>query len=282
MKYNSKLLTPLIVYLFLVGILTLSTSAQSQGKWSVFTSFQLTRGTYNLENTTNTYAFYGGLRYKSSQWSIVASLPVIGQNNTSLTNTGGVFFPTRHHGNGGGTETPHHGGGMSEVSLEDQFVMGMGDIYVNGEYQVLNEGENVPYIGATARLKLPTANKAHNFGTGETDYGLGLTFRKRFEMYWVVMDLGFWKIGDPDSLNLQDVKTLGIGVGRFFQGNRLGIMLYFENYSRFIKELEPVRQLTFAINSRISTNTFFLVTGGKGITNTSPDFTLGVGLELIL
>lgn len=259
-------------------ISVLPASLSAKGQWSVSSSVQFSRGQYTFEDYTNTYYLYGGIRYLAPKWSLSAGIPLIAQNSDLVSNSGGTFLPSRHHGeeNTGGTQ---HGAGMMGGGSFSNMEMGLGDLYLRGAYLIFSEDRAIPYVGGKASLKIPTAATAHNFGSGKLDYGLGFTFRKTFRDYLAVLDLGYWSIGDPAGIEYKDTHVLGAGAGRFFNQGQYGLMLYFQTYSQIISGLEGYRQISLGINYRANANLLVTVTGGAGLSETSPGFSLSSGFE---
>ncbi len=282
MKHNFQQFLFIPALAVSVILIFFPSSAMGAGKWYASTSLQFSQGNYIFENNTTTYYLYGGVRYRADAWSVFANIPLIGQNSDQVTNTGGVFFPSRHHQGEGNTGGFHHGGRMGDNGIGSNFIMGLGDIYLNGEYRIIAEDGQVPYVGGTVKLKIPTASTANHFGTGKPDYGLGFTFRKQVGGYAAFMDLGFWKIGDPEGVDYRDIHTFGVGMGRFLSGGRYGVMVYFETYSRLLNDIEPNRQFSLGFNYRVKSGVILSVIGAAGLSSSSPDISLSTGLEWAL
>ena len=251
------------------------------GKWSAYTSLQFATGNYTFENSTSTYYFYGGIRYRSTRWSLSATIPVITQSSDLVTSTGGGFLPSENHRNEG-SGASHHGSGMGDVEGHSFMETGLGDLYLFGEYGVLPEQSVLPYVSANLKLKVPTAGTGNNFGSGEFDYGLGLTLRKSIENYTGFVDAGYWILGDPPGASYKDPFTFGAGLGRFFGYGRYALMIYFGSYSNIQPEFESNRQISLGWNYRINSGLILTVISGAGMSETSPDFTLSGGLEWTL
>jgi len=266
---------------FWAVLLSDTASLFAAGKWSVNTNVQFTRGNYTFESSTSTYYFYGGIRYRTSRWSLSATMPVIVQNSDLVTSTGGGFLPSGGHGNEGSGGS-HHGGGMDGMGMSSFMAAGLGDLYLYGEYGLLPEQAALPYVSASLKLKIPTAATGNNFGSGEFDYGLGIVLRKSINMYVGFLDLGYWILGDPPGVNYKDPFTIGAGVGRFFGYGRYGLMLYFGSYSNILPEFESNRQISLGFNYRLNPGLIFTVITGAGLSETSPDFLFSGGMEWAL
>ena len=268
----------LALFLFFSLALILVNTVHASGKWSVNSSIQFSSGNYLSEDNTNTYFLYGGIRYRTTKWSLFANVPHIAQNNDLVTNTGATIFPSRHHGNDGSPGSGHHGG-MGDGNGVSNFITGLGDLYINGEYVIFAEKKGLPYLAGNVKLKIPTAGTTNNFGTGKFDYGFGFTVRKQMKGYLAVVDLGFWGLGDPSGINYNDIHVFGAGLGRFFNQNRYGLILYFESYSKILSDVEANRQISLGINYRINAKIIFTAIGAAGLSNASPDISFSSGVE---
>lgn len=280
-----KIHFPLIFFAAALGALLSGADAlHAADKWSAFSNIQFARGNYSLENSTSTYYFYGGIRYRAPRWSLSASIPLILQNSDLVTGAGGTVIPSGHGHNSQTGSSPHGGGmnGMMDGETMMPMTAGLGDLYLYGEYGLLPEGAALPFISANLKLKVPTAGTANNFGTGEFDYGLGVTLRKSIDSFLGFVDLGYWILGDPPGLNYKDPFTLGAGIGHFFGYGRYGLMLYFGSYSNILPEYESNRQVSLGFNYRVNNRTILTLIGSAGLSDTSPDILLSGGLEWVL
>lgn len=263
-----------------VAILLLGnvTTTRAAGKWSVSSSLQYRTGNYIFEQNTSTFYLYGGLRYRSNRWQMSASMPLVTQNSDLVTGGGGTFFPSTHH-NGESSGSSHHGRGMSGDTGFSDMTMGLGDLYLNGTYQLLPEYLKQPYLALTIRLKVPTAGTENGFGTGEFDYGASLTLRKRFGSYIAIGEAGFWVLGDPAEVTYKDPLVVGIGGGKFFSGGHTGILFYYETYTTILEGLAPLRQLSLGLNHRLGPGLMLSMIGAAGLSDSAPDVSLSSGIE---
>lgn len=261
---------------FWVVLLSGATSLFAAGNWSVNTNIQFTRGNYSLENITSTYYFYSGIRYRTPRWNFSASIPLILQNSDLVTSAGGIMIPSGHGYN-------NRPGGSQHGMMDDETMMsmtaGLGDLYIYGAYGLIPEGNALPFISTNLKLKLPTAGTANNFGTGEFDYGLGITLRKRMNSYLGFIDFGYWLLGDPPGANYKDPFTISAGMGRFFGYGRYGLMLYFGSYSNILPEIESNRQVSLGFNYRLNPGLSLTFITGAGLSETSPDLLVSGGME---
>lgn len=283
--------------LSLFVLLSLLSQSAESGTWSIDGGLQYFNGKYIYTTSTSTYYLTGGIRYQSDRWNVGITLPVVAQNNDLVSSSGGMFVPSGHssQGNsGGGMGGGHHAGGMmggGRVVTDDvasHIEFGSGDIYLSGQFQILADRSSYslqshsPSIAISAQIKLPTASKDRNYGTGEFDYGTTLNLAKRWKNYAGFLDIGYWILGDTPEVNYENPFTYGIGVGRFFKGGKFSALLYYQGYSAVLENYDPPRQGSLGFYFRTSDQVIFSATATAGFSDTSPDFGLSAGFNLTL
>ncbi len=93
---------------------------------------------------------------------------------------------------------------------------GLGDISLTAGYIWVAEGSTMPQVRSTFYLKFPTADEDKGLGTGEFDYGPGLTLNK-WNGDWHLFAEGLYVVqGDSDLYDTQNYFTYNAGVGYQF------------------------------------------------------------------
>jgi hypothetical protein len=90
---------------------------------------------------------------------------------------------------------------------------GLGDVSVGAAVIIVREGRIMPRFEIAGVVKIPTA--ANGLGTGQTDYGVQLTFyRPLLSGVRTFGSVGYQRIGDPNTLRLHDGAraTLGLDI----------------------------------------------------------------------
>lgn len=281
---------------FIFILISLPLSAES-GTWSINGGVQYLNGRYIYTTSTSTYYLSSGIRYQSDLWNVGISLPVVAQNNDLVSGSGGTFIPSGHSGqgnSGGGMGSVQHGGGTmgggrivtDDVASNVQF--GLGDIYLSGQYQLLgseNSGlvqTNMPSVALSGQVKLPTASKERNYGTGEFDYGMTLNLAKRWHNYAGFLDVGYWILGDTPEIDYNNPFTYGVGVGRFFNDGKFSALIYYQGYTTLLENYDPPQQGSLGFYYRMSDKAILSTTATAGFSDTSPDFGLSAGFNLTL
>lgn len=154
---------------------------------------------------------------------------------------------------------------------------GLGDVIIKGRYYVAEEGDAMPLIALTARVKLPTANEQLGLGTGALDYGFGVEVSKMFGENWIgFLDAGYNIIGDPEGLPFQNQHWYDVGAGYFVTKDFL-VSVYFEEYRAIVPGFVNARDVFFATNYTVS-SAWRLNSGVTvGVSNGAPDYAFSVG-----
>jgi hypothetical protein len=64
--------------------------------------------------------------------------------------------------------------------------LGLGDSMVQVKYQLVRETSALPALSLRTAIKLPTGDKNEFFGSGSTDFGLGVALEKALTSRWIV------------------------------------------------------------------------------------------------
>jgi hypothetical protein len=252
--------------------------AVQAGEWFADAGAQYARGNYTYDATSTNYYLYGGIRYQTLSWNFSLSIPLLIQNNNLVNRTGDVFFPTGgpHHGDEGGGMPPHRGMRNVPASESNQKV-GLGDIFVSGEIYLFRQENGLTSLSLAPQVKIPTADEEQNFGTGKFDFGGSLNFRKVVNQNVIFADAGYLKIGDPEGADYRNPFIFGGGIGRFFIPNKLSALLYFQAYTEIVESVDPPRYGSIGLFYNINNGSTFSLIYSAGLSETSPDITLGVG-----
>lgn len=230
----------------------------AQGGWSINSSFQMTRGDFITGNTTTYYYFNFGTRYRTEMWYISASLSLITQDG--LFSEGSVDD-------------------MMGESGTSQLNMGIGDIYLFAEINLLKGTHVLPWIALSSQIKIPAASSESYLGTGEFDYGIGLTFRKQLFSFIAFGDIGYLNLGDSDDITFLNPMTFGIGIGKGFDYGKYSISLYYQRFTKIYEAYAPPHQFSLGLYANLISNTFLSFISSKGLSETSPDFSISTGVE---
>lgn len=258
-------------------------------------SGQFTTGSYFFEETTKSFYFVNGLRYTNDRLSLGANVPLIIQNSPWISYTAQGNIPTGGTQQGtvgqkAGNRQQNNSGmimGMGKhgkIQLPDTTSynqMGVGDPWVNASYSLLQPWSRTS-IQLTASVKFPIASPAKGFGTGGWDSGGGFSISQRIREFFLLGDVSYWTFGDMEELELKDVVSYGFGVGHKSAYTNWILSGSFRGSTTLIEDIDPPMSINLGAgytypDSR-SIHVLFLI----GLTESAPDFSAGIGWNLLL
>jgi hypothetical protein len=153
---------------------------------------------------------------------------------------------------------------------------GIGDIILRGSKVLVPEGKSGFSLDGALAIKLPTADETKGLGTGETDYGAFLSAHKRVDKFKLSLLSGYIKVGDPPSVNFNDIYLYGIGISRIFGSTEL--FTSFEGRRAVIPGAKNPQEINVGFFHVM--NAYWAVKGGTfaGLNKGGPDFGLNFGL----
>lgn len=249
-------------------------------------SLQFATGDYIFTERTNSLLLFNGMSAAAGPFRVSASVPLIYQSTPFISYGSGVLIPS------GGPESAdvgsHMGGGrMGRRSLEDVDLadtatvdeIGLGDVSAHAEIELLGFSASRPSLRLTADVKVPVADVDRGFGTGEWDYGAGLSVAQPLGRTLILADVSYWILGDMQDLELKDPVSYALAVGHPLS-ERVGFLVSLFGYSRIIEGTDPPAQLSLGLSYLIGANRSLAGSAAFGLTDSSPDVSLSVGWRL--
>ena len=239
-------------------------------------SLQFSTGKYIFTERTSSLYFYNGLIVNAGQFSVSASIPLIVQNSPWISTSGVGMIPS------GGTQHSEVGKATrrNKIALEDSTnyeEIGLGDPFVSGMLNLLEERGAIPGLSFTTGVKIPMASADQGFGTGEWDYGFGGSLSKSFRSTFIFVDVSYWVLGDLPDLDFEDPVLYSFAVGHTLADGEWGVLASLSGNSRTIERVDPPMQVSLAGNYRVSTDIHLMGSVAVGLTETSPDFVVSFG-----
>lgn len=268
-----------------------SDEGSPKSDWYATGYLQYSQGNYIFGSNTSTFYLVPGLRYESGSWSASAILPIVSQNNNFVTGAGGMLLP--HGGSNmnmsSGTGGMMGGNGSSTMGGMSNLV-GFGDLFLTGEYQIIHPDfdestggfgtdANSPTLGINVQIKVPTASTSNNFGTGKFDFGGSLNYRQLFGVYVIMANAGYLVLGRPAGVAFRNPFSYGGGVGRFFGNGSLSLALMYQGYTTILSGYPPPNQASVGLNCKTSSEMIWTVLLSKGLTETAPSFGITGGFR---
>lgn len=279
-------------FLVIFSIIIFSTITFAQEGWSVSTGLQYAGGNYYYNSYSKLFSFYGGIRYQSEYFSVNFTAPIIFSNNNTLSQSGGMMLPIggnstgsnsgRMAGNTGsagmmGSEGSHSNPYTFGSSSSMNSKVGLGDIFMTGNYQFYSDYEDSFILSVNYQIKFPTASGITNIGTGKFDYGASVTLRKGFDSYLAIADLGYLNIGDPNGIKYNNPFTYGIGLGKYINDGNSSLLIYYQGYTQIVSGYSAPQQLSLGFNHQLNSKLTLTLIGGVGLTKFSPGLLASTG-----
>ncbi len=268
-----------------VFVVLFTTLVYGQSNWSINTSLQYSSGSYLSTERLNSYYLFGGIRYETNEYSIALSIPFIASNGQNISQFGQVYFPN-HMGSDsnqmGGQNTGHGGHMMGNQNLFTSTSTenyGIGDLYLYANYNLLNQFNSFIGMNIGGYIKFPTASTLYGFGTGKFDYSLSATLKKNFNSYLIYASGGYIILGNPDSITYKNPFTFNFGIGKYFGDGNISAMISYSLYTKILDLYEMPQELSAGINIISNEKITYTFIGSAGLSNSTPDFAISLGLK---
>jgi hypothetical protein len=268
-------------WVFPVALLLLSLSVSTCAQQLAYTgSLGFTTGEYIFTERTSTIAFRNGFGASFDRFRASLSLPVFLQDSPWIASSGAGGVPT------GGNEGADVGGRRQgqKVDLPDTLDLepGLGDPILNGSLELFSEGGTWPSLRLEGDVKLPLADSEGGFGTGEWDYGVGISLSKRFRRTFVFIDIEYWVLGDLPELELRDGLHYGASIGHLFPGGRISGLLSVSWAARIIETADPPVYAGLGLSYLWDSGIALTLGSTLGLTESSADVQASLGWSLPL
>ena len=250
-------------------------------------------GTYLFEERTTTWWVSGGLGLELGAFTLRGSIPLLFQNSTLIAGSGAGNVPTggsssgtvadsgrSRHGDGDGRGGTMAGGapelshGVVEVpaSAATEYQSALGDPTVSLSWRTRAARSTTLGLGAT--VKVPVADTS-TFGTGEWDVGFNAGVSHALgERLLLGVDLAYWRLGDLDDLELRDPVYGTASLGYLGAGGWGGTVLA-SGGTAVLDGYDPPFSLGAGVH-RFRDGRSLSALATIGLTETAPDFTLGL------
>lgn len=257
----------------------LTEAISAQGKLYANSYLQIVGGNFrDGSNHTNVF-LYGGIKYQARKYFLSLSIPLVFTGNQSFMQLGNTYLS--EHGksntnNGQWLNGGHMGAGNSDMS---SFGTGIGDLYINGSYEILAESDKFPSLSIDAYLKVPTATPALGVGSGEFDYLTAVGLKKSFDNYLIYAQLGYLTVGKIKGVISQNPFTFSFGTGYLFNGGKSSLYFAYDSYSTIVRGFEAPEQVGVGYNYAVNSELFFSALLTVGLNNSTSDYSLSTGFN---
>lgn len=268
------------------------------------------RGSFVFAEPTTSWVFTQGLSLDADRWRLGADLPVIWQNSSAITFIGGMplptggpnsdavryrtgrgTVPTQGHGAGGGsggsglTGGGHMGGAAvvdsGYVEATGAFAAHLGDPVLHAAADLPLGASGAARLGGTVLAKIPLADPSTGVGSGEFDWGAGLSFAYVAARGFFYADVAHWVLGDMPEFPLNDLTSGSAGVGVAFGALRqLSLLASLSGATAIVETVEPPLSAGLSLGLRPRERRFFTLGLNVGLSESSPDWTLTMGYRV--
>ncbi|MFQ5878465.1 MAG: transporter [Acidobacteriota bacterium] len=157
---------------------------------------------------------------------------------------------------------------------------GLGDIVLRDDFFFLPGGARGPWVYASLRLKLPTADETRGLGTGELDYGPGAGLIQPLGAGWHLLGEVLYMVrGDPPGVDFRN--TLWIFLGAQARASeRARIDVFLDRRQSAVRGREAGLDMGLGYHRRLSEGLDLRSQVFVGLSDTAEDWGLSVGLVL--
>jgi hypothetical protein len=162
--------------------------------------------------------------------------------------------------------------------LSDESGIGDCNFIVKKKLSTKSKGED---LAIYMNIKLPTGDEEKSLllGTGETDYGVGVSYQHKEEDTLYRFSTGYTVVGDPDNIDFNDRFNYSFGIEKMTDR---GIIVLGEVYGESRQSEasdDSIIVFTVGAKKRIRKNRVFHFAISFGGTNETPDVRLNSGVK---
>ena len=247
--------------------------AAAQSRFALGLAFDFASGDYGtgITSDTATTSLIVG-HYPTDRLDIELTIPYLYQTGSSTT-SGGIRFGVPR-----GEEVtmgpPQFGSDARETEDSRQ---GLGDLLLSVGYILLPESAATPQVRTTAFVKFPTADETEGLGTGEYDFGGGVTLAKWIDRVYLFGGATAVFPGEGAGLGLKDFQTYEAGAGRLI-GEKLLPSVSLWGATAPSAESSSLLEARAKLSYQLSASTGLLGYLAAGLADNSPDYAAGGSL----
>lgn len=255
--------TKTLAALLLAGYVGTGWAADSSSNLTLGVEPSYSEGKYGTSTDTKIFYLPFYAKYQDGDLGIKLTVPYISVESTGVVLSGGTVIGRK---------------GKSGATASSTTESGLGDIWLEGRYRIHGAG-GVPDFVPYAKVKFGTASSSQGLGTGENDYegGLGLEWAVA-DNWFPFVTAGYRFVGSPSGLNLSDFATYDGGV--IYRASHTDyVTAMFSGHGSAQAGTSAAADALVAWNHRMGSGIGLQAFLDKGLSNGSPSYNLGVGLE---
>lgn len=227
------------------------------GEWTLSGGMEYSSGSYGGAASTNILYLPFSAQYATPGYRFKVTVPVIRVDGPPgvVYNIGNLHPRTRT-----GANTTTH--------------MGLGDVLLQGSVNVYAANARRTLIDVTGKVKLGSADRNKNLGTGENDYFVQVDASETVGRNTWFGSLGYAVLGDPPGVNLKNAPYLTVGASHRLEPDlSAGAALYTRDavVDGGDSQQEVRAFLTRHVDRHRTVQAYALL----GLANASPDYGMG-------
>lgn len=254
-------------------------------------SAQYSSGSYYFENSTQSFYLSNGMSVQAGRFTAGIHIPYVYQNTpwVSYTEFGGIPTGGTQHGEvkqSGRQAGQGSGRGKNRITLIDTTSYrqsGFSDPTVSASFTLLSNRTHGTILTLNGSMKIPFADPANGFGTGAWDGGLGISISKRItQKIMVYGNSMYWSLGDMEELELNNALSYGVGVGLFLNNGDVILNTFLNGMTKIAEEFSAPASLNLGAGFNVHNRVFINTTISGGLSEASPDLSIGMGWSIRL
>lgn len=272
------------VVVAVVALLGGSFSSATAQSISYEGAVRYSKGKYTLGETVTSAFFLNEFTFSSKTWFAEILLPLIYQDSPDVRYVGGMPMPVGdHHGSGGmKTGAKDHGGhgggsGGPGMGTQDFSDFGFGDPYLRVGALVYRDVFDRNSFGVFGTLKAPVADETQGFGTGEWDFGVGLSWSRLTPKNALYLELAYWSLGDPPDVTFKKPIAGEFTYGWVLSDPRYLIEATIWGRTETLEDVDGPLAIDLTLGRSLNGPHSVYFTLEAGLTESAPDFALIVG-----
>lgn len=289
-----KIFPPMVICLMSGLLVLLGTGVIQSQNITYSGNLQYSAGSYFFTERTESFYFTNGLSISGDRSRISFSIPYVVQNSPWISYGPGGGIPTGGTGHGqvsrqgpgsGDHDQDRVRHGRHSIDLPDTASYrqsSFSDPSVHGSMRIYNSKQQNTNLSLNASVKVPFAKPASGFGTGAWDFGGGLSIFHRIRTFFLFSDIMYWNMGDMDDLVLRNPISGGFGMGKAFQEGKWMVSASVFGSTKIIDNVDPPVSLNIGLGHSISSKSSLNGSFSFGLSEFSPDFSIGAGWSVQL
>lgn len=225
------------------------------GELTLTTGLEYTSGRYGDAEASTSWYFPLVARYETGPLMLRMTLPYLRNTGAVSRTPDGVAIP----GTGGTQE-------------------GFGDIVLAAGATLWSASDFS--VDGVAKVKLPTADRDKELGTGKTDWSMQLDGVRSLGPVSVLISLGWKKYGDPEGIDFRNPLFASLGLSwRLAEATTVGV--YHDWRQRLRPRGSEVSETTAYVSVKLDPCWKVQLYGVKGFSEASPDYGAGLMVSRI-